>query len=439
MKKISFSFTFLSAIAGFAIFFGCSLQASAQAFEIPQTPVVSVSGIKAEANTKRLASNDKPGKADYFTWNNGWVADSRSENTYDTQGNILKTVMIDAATGAFMEQWLYVYDAHNTQTERLVQTMVNGQWQTQSGQKHLLTYNANNLITEDLVQEWQNGLWENKARHEYVLNTAGQPTEEKISFWQQGAWAYQVKRTSVYQNNLLSEYLVQNYVNNAWQNFSRFHNYTYDAVTNKTLGYQVQDWVNNAWQDKSRQTFTYDATGGYTNITERNLNGNWENSLKVVSLQDPATNTSGYQVFDWQNNNWVKVSHQEAQRTYDTQNRLTEVIERRWKAATNQLENELKITFYDFQLISGTSKLMPEMQVNVYPNPASDLVTIALNEAAGKEGTISVSDYTGKIRLVQEITRGNSITLKLESWPAGVYFLTLQTEKGTLVKKIVKQ
>lgn len=432
MKNSYFLKRLFSILTCVAFLSGITGPLAAQNTSIPEIP-----GIKSTKPSNRLNGNNLPQKSNYYIWENGWQLDTRMEYTYDSQGNILKSVAFDGVSGQVMEQTVYTYDSRNNQTERLVQTMVNGQLTNQSGQKHFLLYDTNNRITEDITQEWHAGGWQNAAKNNYIFNTAGQQTEEKISLWQNGAWVNNVKRTLTYQNDLLTVYVVQNHGSNGWENFSRFTDYTYDAVTKKVLSFKVQNWVTNTWQDNNRQTYLYDATGGYTHTTEKLINGTWINSLKAVSVKNPVSNISGYELYDWQNTQWQKITHQEVQHAFDAQSRLVEAIEKRWKPASNQLENELKVTFFDFQQINAAPDQLPENALTVFPNPASEILTLTLNQSAGEEGSVTLSDITGKIRLIQAITRRNTLILKIGHLPVGIYILKLRTIRGILVKKII--
>src|SRR5690554_1199495 len=75
---------------------------------------------------------------------------------------------------------------------------------------------------------------------------------------------------------------------------------------------------------------------------------------------------------------------------------------------------------------------------NIFPNPATDAVTITNNENIGiKE--VSVYDITGKIVKLQKFKKENKILLNTEYLNSGTYFLHIVTDEGTGIKKLVKK
>src|SRR5690606_5316596 len=75
---------------------------------------------------------------------------------------------------------------------------------------------------------------------------------------------------------------------------------------------------------------------------------------------------------------------------------------------------------------------------NIYPNPATNSVTITNNEnMLVKE--VAVYDTTGKLINTQNYNNEAEIQLNVENLASGTYMLHLQTAEGTAVKKLVKK
>jgi len=75
---------------------------------------------------------------------------------------------------------------------------------------------------------------------------------------------------------------------------------------------------------------------------------------------------------------------------------------------------------------------------NVFPNPASDIVTITNNENIGVQ-QIEVYDVIGKNIKSQEYNNENEIQLNISDLVAGTYMFHVKTNLGTAVKKVVKK
>ena len=80
---------------------------------------------------------------------------------------------------------------------------------------------------------------------------------------------------------------------------------------------------------------------------------------------------------------------------------------------------------------SAISETDENMIVNVYPNPASDNLTVALSQDI-KHLEIRLLNSIG-----QTILQTQSNNIVLSHFPNGVYFLNVRTEKYELNKKVV--
>ena len=73
-------------------------------------------------------------------------------------------------------------------------------------------------------------------------------------------------------------------------------------------------------------------------------------------------------------------------------------------------------------------------EIKVYPNPATDIVTI---EAEGLE-TVTLTDINGKT-LSSRTAKGSSISFDVSALKAGVYFISAKTRStSSFVKSILK-
>lgn len=75
----------------------------------------------------------------------------------------------------------------------------------------------------------------------------------------------------------------------------------------------------------------------------------------------------------------------------------------------------------------------------VYPNPASDYVTIKFPEGYNNSGSIVITDVLGRVKYNEPISdgQGNEITISTESWDSGIYLYNLRTEKSVSSGKLI--
>ena len=80
---------------------------------------------------------------------------------------------------------------------------------------------------------------------------------------------------------------------------------------------------------------------------------------------------------------------------------------------------------------TGISKVNLDNYLNVYPNPASDLLHIDLNGLSTEGFEVQLFDLTGKMYF----TGHNRSSINTEEMPAGLYILTVKTDEGLSVNK----
>lgn len=74
--------------------------------------------------------------------------------------------------------------------------------------------------------------------------------------------------------------------------------------------------------------------------------------------------------------------------------------------------------------------------VNLYPNPANDLLNVVAND---KIQQIQIIDVTGKIVMNQAVSNLNSTTLSVNDLNTGVYIVNVETNNGQRQLRLVKQ
>ncbi len=88
-------------------------------------------------------------------------------------------------------------------------------------------------------------------------------------------------------------------------------------------------------------------------------------------------------------------------------------------------------------LIGLDENAIPEINLNLYPNPAKDVLNIKCKEFAGKQLDIKVYDLSGKtIRFIRLKKFNGSLKLKLADYPPGNYFISFERKDETHIRKI---
>jgi len=90
-------------------------------------------------------------------------------------------------------------------------------------------------------------------------------------------------------------------------------------------------------------------------------------------------------------------------------------------------------------ITSGVNEINKIGKITISPNPTSDFININFSELTSMPKHITVSDLTGKQVYNQNIVGGVLETISLKHVPCGNYLITIQTEKGIVTEKFIKQ
>jgi photosystem II stability/assembly factor-like uncharacterized protein len=77
--------------------------------------------------------------------------------------------------------------------------------------------------------------------------------------------------------------------------------------------------------------------------------------------------------------------------------------------------------------------------VKMYPNPSSNQVTISFLEKQTTPFSVEITDFLGKKIFSKSYENQKDATISIESFSNGVYFVKLQSAKGTSIQKLIKE
>ncbi|HZG00113.1 MAG TPA: T9SS type A sorting domain-containing protein, partial [Chitinophagales bacterium] len=83
------------------------------------------------------------------------------------------------------------------------------------------------------------------------------------------------------------------------------------------------------------------------------------------------------------------------------------------------------------------SEPLVHRSLNVYPNPASDVLTVVPSEY-GNDALLSVYNVTGEL-LLQTTQHNKMEQLDLQKFPSGVYVIQVTSKETSLTQKVVLQ
>lgn len=89
-------------------------------------------------------------------------------------------------------------------------------------------------------------------------------------------------------------------------------------------------------------------------------------------------------------------------------------------------------------IIAGMQDNYLQSSFILSPNPATNELRIYSNSLLANS-VVSIFNVLGETLLDEKIEKSNNISMNIKNLPAGIYFLQLRTESGTVVKRFVKE
>jgi hypothetical protein len=114
-------------------------------------------------------------------------------------------------------------------------------------------------------------------------------------------------------------------------------------------------------------------------------------------------------------------------------------------AMINIVSNDLNETSYDFVVTglgvaaSGLNAYSNgQMDLDIYPNPASDRLTVKYKDLKGEEASLLLMNSLGQVVTKENLVNDCcSIDVNVQNLPKGIYFLQVKGKKLSAVKKVM--
>lgn len=79
--------------------------------------------------------------------------------------------------------------------------------------------------------------------------------------------------------------------------------------------------------------------------------------------------------------------------------------------------------------------LMKENEIEIFPNPTNGMLQIVGNNIEIEE--VKITDYSGK-EIVKQLVSDQLTHIDISTLPNGIYYISLKTNKESIVKRIMK-
>ena len=98
---------------------------------------------------------------------------------------------------------------------------------------------------------------------------------------------------------------------------------------------------------------------------------------------------------------------------------------------------EINLTGKGLLVTSIDDAYLDAEEVKVYPNPASDILSIDFSNSPAAVSNLRLVDMGGRLFWQRKAVREKQLTINVSNYQSGTYLLLIETSKGRLVKKII--
>lgn len=211
------------------------------------------------------------------------------------------------------------------------------------------------------------------------------------------------------------------------------------TINNASTGTDTQTacdsytWIDGNVYTASNNTATHTLTNaaGCDSVVTLNL---ILNTVDTTISQNGLTLTANQNGGTYQ---WIDCNNGNASITGETAQSFTPVVNGDYAVIITA--NNCTSTSTCFNLIVNSIPVaIDKSEVRIYPNPTLGQVVIEFEQIVEK-GTARLVDVHGRLLLEKSLNDSESIELNISRLPTAIYFLELQTSKGSYNSKIIKE
>lgn len=356
---------------------------------------------------------------------------SRDLFTYDTKGNLVRTINQAYSSNNWGNETLdsTVYDANGRPITEYYFFWIQI-WNKDT--KIIKKYNTNGKPTEKVTQSWNGSVWTVDYRVLYTYDSNGNLTIEEGQEWVSNAWEKYKKTTTTYNAAKLPTYVLYQiwYTStSAWTDDLAFTN-TYNA-SNYMIEQVRENYDGVALAKEQHELFTYDISGKLTEIIlEKWQNAAWAKNFKTTLIYSNDGLVERLKQY-WDVSVWI--NNQRTSYTYCFPQCVKSEVNYWWSNNAWKLDKAYQYTCG--QIVSSVN-FIKEDALTMYPIPTNGWVNITLPNI--NEALVEIFTITGE-KVMTQTTQGKNINLDVQALSEGVYFVQVQQREKSIRGKLLKQ
>lgn len=382
------------------------------------------------------AAGDLTGYAGY-TWSQAdadWVGEFRYQDTLDDQGRWIESV--NYVWDALPRVWVHESRAQATYAGDHLAEYVASEWDLatqawKTTRRSTFAYDGSGNVQEDVFYVWSAGAWLPNTRTTYAYDAAGLKTGSQTFGYMSGTWRLSSRSVVARSGRLTTE--TWQWLNaGQWQLTSKseqavddagydvfYASYSYDVATQRwkgdykreyaydeqgyrTLVATYRDWDGAAqtWIGDYKYEYAYDTRGNRTVFAHfRGWDASAGDFVGVVRFEysyDSASLYTGSLSYAWQaaSRTWVP----DGRDAYQIENgRTVSSLHEWWDAPAQRWENKWRSEYrYGTQTDVSAPDAPDAPAITLWPNPASEAVSMRLHVPGGVQAHVTFFDALGR-------------------------------------------
>ncbi len=263
---------------------------------------------------------------------------------------------------------------------------------------------SNGKVSEIITQQFESSIWTNTSAEGYDYDASGKISSMVYLSWEDNQWV----------NKEL-------YTNLDWHDFAK----------DQLNFVELKIWDGANWVSNQKAIYQYKLNGGVSSISFNSINNEWVYFYRLNEDYDIHNNPKNFKVEQFENNNWKTILETSNEYTYDSSNRLVEVI-----AQLNDGVHWYNVTKQVISYKNTTGIASRKLELNISPNPTTDYFTINMKEV--NSGTLNIYNLQGQLLVSQRIENTEDKRIDISDFTEGTYIVNFISGYEVLVTKVVK-
>lgn len=356
-----------------------------------------------------------------------WIPTFMIEQVYDLNDNLIDRSLYvnwSTTTNTFGYGTRKQTTYNNNAVIETIELYLDGATQTwENVYKNTMVYNSVDILTEMARQSWSNNnnQWQDLTTTYYTYNANQLVAFEEV-FWTTSGNQNGKTEFTYDSNNWLVQRLTLDFVNGAYENFSKID------ITRTTTGefdtYEKLNWDNNAWVYQYKFDYDYDQMNNLTSTTYYELDYTTQTLVPYDQGIYTYNNNLPYEVLQ------TSLSERECR------HQLLTLTANLYNSNSGMFEAYYDGTYYWTDLMTAVSEPLfsGSEHISAYPNPATELLQFDLAPSSDQT-TIELYNANGQ-QVLQTQLSDNQV--QLPNLPTGFYnYLIRQNEKAYSGKVII--